>query len=212
MQKVKIIELSLPSKYKCDIRNEILLNYYNENSNVCKNEWSYKHYKPKSIDSTSEDWQKLCAENLEQIIAEYPKYEPVTITLQFSKYAEIIDAFVDDYESPKVKRVFEVLVAPEPDSLIAMIQMHTELMQKQMQQLNHLTAQSFNDKCNVSVSDSFLHNINQTMLLEDCCTDHLQKQLQNGWRILTICPQPNQRRPDYILGKYVDDPDDAAER
>ena len=27
------------------------------------------------------------------------------------------------------------------------------------------------------------------------------KVISEGWRILAICPQPNQRRPDYIMGR-----------
>lgn len=26
-------------------------------------------------------------------------------------------------------------------------------------------------------------------------------ELDAGWRILAVCPQPDQRRPDYILGR-----------
>lgn len=36
---------------------------------------------------------------------------------------------------------------------------------------------------------------------EDCCTQEIQDLLKDGWRILAILPQPNQRRPDYILGR-----------
>lgn len=33
----------------------------------------------------------------------------------------------------------------------------------------------------------------------DCCTDQIQSELDAGWRIIAVMPQPNQRRPDYIL-------------
>jgi len=39
-------------------------------------------------------------------------------------------------------------------------------------------------------------------LKENCCTDALQTELNNGWRIIAVCVQPNQRRPDYVLGRY----------
>ena len=48
---------------------------------------------------------------------------------------------------------------------------------------------------------------------EDVCTDVLQQELNNGWRIIAICVQADQRRPDYILGRYnaslevIDKPD-----
>lgn len=37
--------------------------------------------------------------------------------------------------------------------------------------------------------------------LDNCCTDELRSHLVDGWRIIAICPQPGQRRPDYILGR-----------
>jgi hypothetical protein len=42
--------------------------------------------------------------------------------------------------------------------------------------------------------------IREVQVQEDCCTDMLQQQLTQGWRIIAVCPQPS-RRPDYILGK-----------
>lgn len=70
----------------------------------------------------------------------------------------------------------------------------------------------FNEKCQQLQPSSRLHDINQTMLLEDSCTDALQEQLADGWIILAIQPQPDQRRPDYILGKKVQNPANRAER
>lgn len=52
----------------------------------------------------------------------------------------------------------------------------------------------------LSIPDLGLLAIDQTLLLEDCCTDVLQEHLNKGWRILAVCPAP-QRRPDYILGR-----------
>tara|TARA_R110002124_G_C8974430_1_gene515633 strand:+ start:16538 stop:17110 length:573 start_codon:yes stop_codon:yes gene_type:complete len=46
---------------------------------------------------------------------------------------------------------------------------------------------------------------NEVMLLGDACSDNLQMQLTNGWRILAACPQPDQRRPDYILARFNPD-------
>jgi hypothetical protein len=37
-------------------------------------------------------------------------------------------------------------------------------------------------------------------VLEDCCTNELQRWLDAGWRILAICPPNGTRRPDYIIG------------
>lgn len=58
----------------------------------------------------------------------------------------------------------------------------------------------FNDKCNQEQPGPNLMKVNETFLMEDACTDALQNKIDEGWRILAVCPQP-QRRPDYVLGR-----------
>lgn len=61
--------------------------------------------------------------------------------------------------------------------------------------------QQFNTKVGVHISDLGLLNVKEVDVLVDVCTDELQEWLNEGWRILAICPQPDSRRPDYILGR-----------
>lgn len=60
----------------------------------------------------------------------------------------------------------------------------------------------YNDKVEVYTPGMGLMLFNRVMLLQDACSDALQTELDNGWRIIAACPQPDQRRPDYILGRY----------
>ena len=60
--------------------------------------------------------------------------------------------------------------------------------------------QQLNERCSVHVPNLGLLQIASVELLQDCCTDDLQSHLERGWRILAVCVQPNQRRPDYIIG------------
>lgn len=53
----------------------------------------------------------------------------------------------------------------------------------------------------VHVPNVALQSYNEVQLLEDCCTDELQRQLDEGWRIIAVCPPNSTRRPDYILGR-----------
>lgn len=69
----------------------------------------------------------------------------------------------------------------------------------------------FNQKCDVHVPNMGLLNINRLAFATDICTEELQTILHKGWRILAICPQPNQRRPDYILGMHVSELDGDVE-
>ena len=59
----------------------------------------------------------------------------------------------------------------------------------------------FNEHCEVHLPGNLLATYNETLLLEDACTDALQDALNSGWRIVAVCPQ-SQRRPDYILGRF----------
>lgn len=58
-----------------------------------------------------------------------------------------------------------------------------------------------NERCNVTVPGLGLLLIDEVNYLLDACTEVLQERLAAGWRILAICPQPDQRRPDYVLGR-----------
>lgn len=58
----------------------------------------------------------------------------------------------------------------------------------------------FNEKTSSEQPGPSLLNVDETLLMEDACTYALQENLDNGWRILAVCPQP-QRRPDYVLGR-----------
>ena len=58
-----------------------------------------------------------------------------------------------------------------------------------------------NMKVNVAIPGLGLLAIKECMVEYDLCTNVLNERLRGGWRILAICPQPDQRRPDYILGR-----------
>lgn len=63
----------------------------------------------------------------------------------------------------------------------------------------------YNQKCEVHTPGNTLTTYNQVMLVEDACTDMLQSHLNSGWRMICACPQSDQRRPDYILGRFNPD-------
>ena len=61
-----------------------------------------------------------------------------------------------------------------------------------------------NTRINVAIGGLGLLAINEVMVEYDMCTDALRVRLKDGWRIIAVCPQPNQRRPDYVLGRSTD--------
>jgi len=58
-----------------------------------------------------------------------------------------------------------------------------------------------NERCHVAVAGLGLLTVDEVENHDDLCTDLLQRKLNEGWRILAVCVQPDQRRPDYILGR-----------
>lgn len=57
-----------------------------------------------------------------------------------------------------------------------------------------------NERCNVVVPGLGLLAIDTALVERDLCTEELQRRLDKGWRIVAVCVQPDQRRPDYVLG------------
>lgn len=53
----------------------------------------------------------------------------------------------------------------------------------------------------ISLPNIGLLSIDEVDHLDNACTDELQSYLKDGWRILAVCPQNAQRRPDYIIGR-----------
>ena len=53
----------------------------------------------------------------------------------------------------------------------------------------------------IHIPNGGLFLVDEVNVLNDCCTDQLQGDLNEGWHILCVCPPNGQRRPDYIMGR-----------
>jgi hypothetical protein len=67
--------------------------------------------------------------------------------------------------------------------------------------LNAILPDGRDVKVYVQIPHIGLLTMNEVKLLENACTDALQDVLDDGWRILCVCPPNAARRPDYILGR-----------
>lgn len=65
--------------------------------------------------------------------------------------------------------------------------------------------EAVNNHLHVHIPNIGLLMIDEVTWLEDECTEELQRKLDDGWRILAVCPPNSQRRPDYILGRTKSD-------
>lgn len=90
-------------------------------------------------------------------------------------------------------------IVQQIDMTKVMPEMFTRIEDKQTAVVQK--SDTYNSHCEVHIPGSALSLYNETLLLEDSCTDALQSEIDNGWRIIACCPQA-QRRPDYILGRY----------
>lgn len=61
--------------------------------------------------------------------------------------------------------------------------------------------ESAKNAVHVHVPNIGLLMINEVRVIEDSCTDILQDWLNQGWRIIAVCPPNGTRRPDYVLGR-----------
>lgn len=80
-------------------------------------------------------------------------------------------------------------------------QLATAMMQPKTAGVPNKPTYQSDGKTRVAMPEWFIAHIRTVDVLVNCCTDRLQEELNDGWHILAICPQPGQRRPDYIVGK-----------
>jgi hypothetical protein len=133
------------------------------------------------------------------------------LTMSWNDYMEL--SFIDNMRHQlRADRAFTIKVDQPVADVFSLIESHVALMDKTFKQLSEYSTQMFNEKVGVPNYDSALLKVNQLMLLENCCTDYLQEALTSGWRIISVSPQPDQRRPDYVLGKIVEKPTGTALR
>lgn len=58
---------------------------------------------------------------------------------------------------------------------------------------------------NVSVPNAALFAVQKITWVEDACTQHIQKMLDEDWRIVAVVPANDTRRPTYIMGHFNKD-------
>lgn len=64
----------------------------------------------------------------------------------------------------------------------------------------------FNQKLEIHQPNMPLFTYNDFTYVTDCCTEALMRDyIDKGYRVVAVCPQPDQRRPDYILGRYINE-------
>lgn len=118
------------------------------------------------------------------------------------KQEQLVDLFAF---APLCSLPYVIKKSVQPANDTGNLQHILHTVEKKLGRLQEMTTSfetQFNTKCEVHVGGGLIATFNEVKLLEDSCTDVLQTELANGWRVIACCVQPDQRRPDYVLGRY----------
>lgn len=103
---------------------------------------------------------------------------------------------------PSIEKVELVMDIADPMKAVRPLLERMELAASRLTaDAGQAPAPAFNSHTNSPIPGPHLLGISRVMIAEDCCTDRLQELLDEGWRLIAICPQ-EARRPDYVLGRY----------
>lgn len=138
-------------------------------------------------------------DNKKELVRAIDKFELKTN----KEYLTNLDSFLSKYPSLKIRVRGIPHGLSEVNMFSNIINQMTEIENKLENALKSFDKTvEFNQKCDVHISNLGLLHINQIGYAVDKCTEELQTILKDGWRIIACCVQPDQRRPDYVLGRY----------
>lgn len=172
--------------------------------------WITRHYMPKGWkpETEGQKWTEWAEANPEAVYQDYPRWESFEVDMDQTEFLE----YCQHIKNPTItkSRVQKVAIPEEmvPQQLTNQAMLMDQVLnlnERCIEQLTRASVLCFNEKVGVPQPGLGLDKYNSLMLAEDICTDSLQGLLDDGWRILAICPQPDSRRPDYILGRYNKD-------
>jgi hypothetical protein len=173
---------------------------------------SYDHYKEDCIEVNGKFYKSQTEVDKDDPIASYYIYEKVNTTENYVKIPtdnHLVDLIPF---ATKCKHKFSIKESvnsadPNSNNIQYVLSDLEGKISKVNQVVDKVKDNTFNNKVNVHVGGGLITTYNEVLLREDLCTDVLQLDLNNGWRVIAVCIQPDQRRPDYILGRYNPDLD-----
>lgn len=168
---------------------------------------SYDHYKEDCIEKDGKYYKNQAEMDKDKKIEHYYLYTKYTGDINYvhvEKDNHLVDLLIFAQKCKYKFYIKESIKSEEPN--VANINLLLQELQDKTENFNtvidKLKQNTFNSKTNVHVGGGLIATYNDLLLKEDICTDALQIELNNGWRIIAVCNQSDQRRPDYILGRY----------
>lgn len=124
------------------------------------------------------------------------EHDPLIFSAEeYKKYLKVLTC-IDCYEDKDALEAAKAAIEPINFELLV-----EELAKKISSTVGEGQNINYNNKLEVHQPSMPLFFFNEYTVLTDCCTDHLQEHIEKGWRVVCVCPQPDQRRPDYVLGR-----------
>ena len=165
------------------------------------------YYKIKGVDCkpTTEDGPYLT--ELGEVITSYYLVDKVDDSVDVSSMVVVRGSYLVDLLkfAPICKFPYSIIECVQPSTVPDILQDLLFTVESKVERLVATVGsmnKNFNTKCDVHVGGGLIATFNEVCLKEDTCTDELQSTLAEGWRVIAVCVQPDQRRPDYILGRY----------
>lgn len=144
--------------------------------------------------------ETINAENWDEFASVWPLAPRTAPDFSTSSWPYGIDvgpARVDDSEiAALIGLGVKVELVPLPGAMLVKMQDRAK-WESRIEPEHLMTGQAVQ----IAIADVGLLRINTVKVVEDICTDALQEELDDGWRILAVCPPNAARRPDYILGR-----------
>jgi hypothetical protein len=138
--------------------------------------------------------------SLRQIVPELPKDPLKENFYGWNEYVGHLESILEIVSEIEITSVIRVTSSPYTEFDDVLERVNSKLLNIDTR-LEKYRDQVFNKKVNVHISGNSLLELDDVDLLQDSCTDELKDRLNEGWRIIAVCPQPDQRRPDYIIGR-----------
>ena len=168
---------------------------------------SYDHYKEDCIEEEGKwykNQEKLAKKDAEIDYYLYTKYTGNVNYVHVEKDNHLVDLLPFVTKCKHKFFITQSVKSEEPtvNNINVILQTLEEKTEKINSLIDKMKENTFNSVTNVHVGGGLITTYNDLLLKENICTDALQSELNNGWRIIAVCTQPDQRRPDYILGRY----------
>jgi hypothetical protein len=211
---IRLYDIELKDAWKSLIEDKPLLKSVYEAHGELKPFGSYEFKWNCHPSANKEEWDKVMNGGTDNerkaLIDLFPQYAGFRTTVSQSKYLSLME---ENFDSDRIRLKFVNVHEFDPDDATTSNEMAqyreqvdilNRIISKSLENLKQASELSWNTKVQVPVN-TWLNNVNEMCLLEDCCTDALQGYLNEDWRMVAVCPQPDQRRPDYILGRVNTD-------